>query len=101
MKNNGMSTNGSGVHKNEEFLPKSKKVYLKGKIFKDINVPMREIELSQTRLHDGSLENNEPLRVYDPSGLWGDENARCDVKTGLPALRLNWIKDRGDIEEYE
>jgi phosphomethylpyrimidine synthase len=100
MNTNGTSTNGNGIHKKEEFLPKSKKVYVKGKIFKEINVPMREIELSQTRLPDGTLENNEPLRVYDPSGLWGDENANCDVKKGLPPLRLKWIKDRGDVEEY-
>ena len=93
-----MNTNGNGKQPKEEFLPKSRKIYVQGKIFKDIRVPMREIELSQTRLPDGSLENNEPLRVYDPSGLWGDENVKCDVKKGLPPLREKWIKDRGDVE---
>ncbi len=95
------STNGNGHSKKEEFLPKSKKVYAAGKLFKDIKVPMREIELSHTRLPDGSIEQNEPLTVYDTSGLWGDQNASCDVKKGLPPLRMDWIKDRGDVEEYE
>jgi len=101
MNNNNSSTNGNGTLTKEEFLPKSKKVYVKGKIHKDIKVPFREIELSPTRLHDGSLEENPPLRIYDTSGLWGDENVNCDVKKGLPPLRLNWIKERGDVEEYE
>ena len=98
---NKIISNGNGHSKKEEFLPKSKKVYVKGKIHKDINVPFREIELSDTRLPDGSIEKNESLVVYDPSGPWGDEKQSCDVRKGLPALRLNWIKDRGDVEEYE
>lgn len=100
---NGSDINGNGHSKaiKEEFLPKSKKVYVSGKIHKDIRVPFREVKLSPTRLHDDSLEINEPLRVYDPSGLWGDENAKCDVKKGLEPIRLNWIKSRNDVEEYE
>ncbi|MGH2574362.1 MAG: phosphomethylpyrimidine synthase ThiC, partial [Ignavibacteria bacterium] len=84
-----------------EFLPNSKKVYVKGKLFKDLKVPFREISLSPTRLPDGKLESNEPLRVYDTSGLWGDENQNCSIKKGLPPLRLEWIKSRKDVEEYE
>jgi phosphomethylpyrimidine synthase len=100
---NKIQTNGNGhaAQTKEEFLPKSKKVYSQGKIFKDIKVPFREIELSPTRLHDGTLEENKPLTVYDTSGLWGDENKSCDVKTGLPPLRLKWILDRNDAEEYK
>ncbi len=98
---NKINSNGNGHTKKEEFLPKSKKVYVKGKIHKDINVPFREIELSDTRIPDGSIEKNESLTVYDPSGPWGDENQSCDVRKGLPALRLKWIKDRNDVEEYE
>jgi len=95
------SLNGNGNSKKEEFLPKSKKVYVKGKIYKDIKVPFREIELTPTRLHNGNIEQNEPLMVYDTSGLWGDESEKGDVKKGLPALREKWIKSRGDVEEYE
>ena len=100
MKEN-ISTNGNGTLQKEEFLPNSKKVYVSGNIHKDIKVPFREIVLTPTRLHDGTLEENPPLMVYDTSGLWGDESVNCDVKKGLPPIRLKWIKDRGDVEEYE
>ncbi|HEY3250833.1 MAG TPA: phosphomethylpyrimidine synthase ThiC [Ignavibacteria bacterium] len=100
MQTNG-STNENGVLHKEEFLPKSKKVYMNGKVHEDIKVPFREIELTPTRLSDGKLEENESLRVYDTSGLWGDDKTECDVKKGLPPLRLKWIKDRNDVEEYE
>jgi phosphomethylpyrimidine synthase len=101
MQTNGSSTNGNGTLQKEEFLPKSKKVYVNGKINKDIKVPFREIELNPTRLPDGKLEENPPLVVYDTSGLWGDDDTKCEVKKGLPPLRLKWIKERNDVEEYE
>ncbi len=99
--NSKIQTNGNGHNAKEEFLPKSKKIYVQGKLFSDIKVPLREIELSPTRLHDGSLEENKPVKVYDTSGYWGDEEVNCDPKEGLPAIRLKWIKDRADVEEYE
>src|SRR6185295_16116301 len=37
-----------------------------------VRVPMREIELSATKTFDGREEKNEPVRVYDCSGPWGD-----------------------------
>ncbi len=82
-------------------LPKSKKVYVSGKIHPDIRVPLREIELHPTKDFNGKLEVNEPVRVYDCSGPWGDPDVACDVKKGLPALRRKWILDRKDVEEYE
>jgi phosphomethylpyrimidine synthase len=105
--NNESKTNGNGSQAGSETdlleqpFPKSKRVYIKGKVNKDIRVPFREIELSHTNLPDGKIEINEPLRVYDPSGLWGDENYKGDVTKGLPPMRLEWIKSRGDVEEYE
>lgn len=106
IKSNGngkIQANGNGLPKpkEEEFLPKSKKVYVEGKIFKDTKVPFREIELTPTNLPDGKIEINESIRVYDTSGLWGDETKHCDVKEGIPPTRLQWIKDRGDVEEYD
>ena len=50
---------------------------------------------------DGRVEANEPVRVYDTSGPWGDPEVRCDVRDGLAALRREWILARGDVEEYE
>ncbi|HRE10803.1 MAG TPA: phosphomethylpyrimidine synthase ThiC [Ignavibacteria bacterium] len=82
-------------------MPNSKKVYVKGKLFEDVSVPFREISTSPTRLHDGTLEDNGSIKVYDTSGKWGEEGAKNDPTKGLPALRLKWIKDRNDVEEYE
>ncbi len=49
----------------------------------------------------GEIEVNEPVRVYDTSGPWGDPDFHGDVTRGLPPLRAKWIRDRGDVEEYE
>ena len=50
---------------------------------------------------NGEVELNEPVRVYDTSGPWGDADFHGDVTQGLPPLRSKWIRDRGDVEEYE
>jgi phosphomethylpyrimidine synthase len=44
---------------------------------------------------------NEPVRVYDTSGPWGDADFHGDVTQGLPPLRAKWIRERADVEEYE
>jgi len=82
-------------------LPKSTKVYLPGTIHPDVRVPMREIELHPTQSRDGRIEVNEPVRVYDCSGAWGDPTFHGDVTRGLPALRRDWILKRGDVAEYD
>ncbi|MCB1097556.1 MAG: phosphomethylpyrimidine synthase ThiC, partial [Verrucomicrobiae bacterium] len=82
-------------------FPNSKRVYVEGVIHKDVRVPMREISLSDTKAMNGRIEPNEPVRVYDTSGPWGDENFEGNVEEGLPALRRKWILDRGDVEEYD
>src|SRR5258708_30353205 len=46
----------------------------------------------------GARDINEPVRVYDTSGPWGDPSADVDVTYGLPPLRAKWIRDRGDVE---
>lgn len=95
------SQNGNGTKKKEEFLPNSKKVYVKGKMYPYIRVPFREIEVTPTHLPDGKTEANDSVTAYDPSGLWGDDDAECDVRNGLPPIRYEWIKSRSDTEEYE
>ena len=49
----------------------------------------------------GEIEVNEPVRVYDTSGPWGDPEFHGDVEQGLPPLRAKWIRERGDVEEIE
>jgi phosphomethylpyrimidine synthase len=84
-----------------EQLPKSKKIYVAGKLHPDVRVPMREIELAPTKSHIGAIEPNEPVRVYDCSGPWGDPGFNGNSEEGLPALRAKWIRARGDVEEHD
>jgi len=78
----------------------SRKVYVKGKIH-DIQVGMREIVLSPTKLFSGKTVENPPVTVYDASGPYTDENAVIDIKKGLPRIREQWILNRGDVEELK
>src|SRR5207253_5362983 len=81
-------------------LPNSKKIYVAAEIHPDIRVPFREIDLAPTKTMTGEIEINEPVRVYDTSGAWGDADVDVEVSRGLPQLRAKWIRDRGDVEEY-
>src|SRR5947207_15735241 len=82
-------------------LPNSRKIYVAGKLHPEIHVPFREISLAPTKSMNGEIEVNEPVRVYDTSGPWGDPDFHGDVEQGLPALRATWIRDRGADEECE
>ena len=74
-----------------EPLPASQKIYVEGKLHKNIRVPMREI----------SLSNDTKLCVYDTSGPYTDPSVEIDVEQGIPAIRKEWIEARGDVEAYE
>ena len=81
-------------------FPNSEKVYVQGSN-PSIRVPMREIKLSETTKFDGSIEINEPIMVYDTSGVYTDSTYSIDIAEGLPGLRRQWVLERGDVEEYE
>ncbi|HEU0300103.1 MAG TPA: hypothetical protein VFR37_11625, partial [Longimicrobium sp.] len=66
-------------------FPSSRRVYVQGR--HGIRVPLREIVLSG---------GEPPLRVYDTSGPLG-----ADVRLGLPSVRGEWIRARGDVVETE
>ena len=72
----------------------SKKVYIQGSS-SNINVPFREITISDTPSQFGA-EKNAPVLVYDTSGPYTDPNYSIDIRNGLPELRKNWIDARGD-----
>src|SRR3954469_4981576 len=55
-------------------------------------VAMREIDLEPS-------SGEPPLRVYDCSGPYTDPAATIDIMRGLPELRRDWIRGRGDVEE--
>jgi phosphomethylpyrimidine synthase len=76
-------------------LPASKKIYVQSEKFSDVKVAMREIALSET----SAVKN---FVVYDPSGVYSDQDFmdKIDLNKGLPKVRLDWIKERGDVEEY-
>jgi phosphomethylpyrimidine synthase len=68
-------------------FPNSRKVYVEGR--HGVRVPVREIALSG---------GEPPLRVYDTSGpSYGTPG--LDVREGLPPLRAEWIRARGEVTE--
>jgi phosphomethylpyrimidine synthase len=85
---------------NNRSLPNSRRVYVDGKL-PGVRVPFREITQSPSRELDGNLVANPPVRVYDTSGPWGDPDVRCESVNGLPELRSEWIRARGDVAEHE
>ena len=79
-------------------FPASRRVYIVGSRA-DLRVPMREIKLASTRLPNGEEVPNEPVRVYDTAGPWGDPEFHGEAARGLPPIRAPWIRERGDVEE--
>jgi phosphomethylpyrimidine synthase len=89
-------------------FPNSTKVYVAGELHPDIAVPFREITLAPTKTMSVEIEGsagvspvllpNEPARVYDTSGPWGDPDFHGDVTQGLRPLRARWISERCDVE---
>ncbi|HJD84073.1 phosphomethylpyrimidine synthase ThiC [Kitasatospora aureofaciens] len=57
----------------------------------DLRVPYREVQLT----------NGRTVPLYDTSGPYTDPAYEPDVRRGLPALRDAWIRQRGDVEEYD
>ncbi len=79
-------------------FPASRKIHVAGSR-PDLRVPMREIALTPTRTAAGEEIPNPPLVVYDTSGPYTDPAAAIDVRRGLPPLRRDWIRERGDVVE--
>ncbi len=84
----------------ETQFPNTKRIYVEGE-GSGIRVPFREIDQHVTKSFNGAVEENEPVRVYETSGPWGDPVFKGDVRDGLPPLRHDWIRARLDVEEYE
>jgi phosphomethylpyrimidine synthase len=80
---------------------RERKVYVAGEIHPDVRVPFREISLAPTKSLSGEIEVNEPVRVYDTSGPWGDPGQSPDSAEGLRPLRAEWIARRKDTAPYE
>ncbi len=75
-------------------LPSSSKVYTAPDADPSLRVPHRLVHLHKTA--------NEPdVPIYDTSGPYSDPNVTIDVEKGLDRYRTSWIKERGNVEEYE
>jgi phosphomethylpyrimidine synthase len=55
---------------------------------------VREIALTE-----GSGE--PPLPVYDTTGVYTDPDVAIDVEAGLERARIDWVRERGGIEDYQ
>src|SRR5438552_16740785 len=97
----GTSNSVDSVNSVGKSLPNSRKIFVAGKLHPDLRVPFREITLAPTKTMNGEIELNEPVRVYDTSGPWGEPSVTLDPVKGLPPLRRDWILARGDVEKIE
>lgn len=78
---------------------------MQGKLFPDIKVAMRKVNLTPTVTIDENGERqmteNDPVLVYDTSGPFSDPNVDIDLMQGLPRMRESWILERGGVEKLE
>src|SRR3954462_7133108 len=72
----------------------SRKIYTTPEAASDLRVPFREIALDPSA-------KAPPIRVYDSSGIYTDDNSGIDVEQGLKRIRAEWVRERGGVEEYE
>jgi phosphomethylpyrimidine synthase len=75
-------------------LPASRKVYARPDAAPELRVPVREIVLT-----DADAE--PPVPVYDTTGPYTDPDVTIDVEQGLARTRLEWVRERGGVEDYE
>ena len=66
----------------------SRKVYSAPAAHPAISVPFREIGLDPSA-------KEPPLRLYDTSGPYTEENVAVDLAAGLPKVRAPWLQNRG------
>ncbi len=75
-------------------LPASRKVYCAPEAAPELRVPVREIMLDAS-------SGEPPLPVYDTTGVYSDPDVTIDVEKGLARTRLDWVKQRGGVEQYD
>ncbi|MFL6768296.1 MAG: phosphomethylpyrimidine synthase ThiC, partial [Sphingomicrobium sp.] len=68
----------------------SRKIFVEGR--DGVQVAMRQVDLEPS-------SGEAPVTLYDTSGPYTDPEARIDIMAGLPELRREWIRGRGDVEE--
>src|SRR5882757_4805034 len=90
------------VHERSVVTPKvttgpiagSHKIYVAPEAAPDLRVPLREVVLTEAAAEP-------PVPIYDPSGPYTDDQATIDVEAGLARTRIEWVRERGGVEEYD
>jgi phosphomethylpyrimidine synthase len=72
----------------------SHKIYVVPEAAPDLRVPLREVVLTEAAAEP-------PVPIYDPSGPYTDAQAVIDVEAGLARTRIEWVRERGGVEDYE
>ena len=83
-------------------LAASRKVYVPGRLYPYIRVPLREIRQTATQqqgTRGAAVVPNPPVTVYDTSGPYTDSSVSINVRQGIAPIRRDWIRERGDVEE--
>src|SRR3954453_4179551 len=68
----------------------SRKIHVEGR--DGLRVAMRAVDLEPS-------SGEPPVVLYDTSGPYTDPAQLIDILAGLPELRRDWIRERGDVEE--
>jgi Thiamine biosynthesis protein ThiC len=79
-------------------IPGSRKAYLSGEMYPELRIPLREIQQTDSRNRDGSVEHNPNIPVYDCSGPFTDPDTQIDIHAGLPATRWQWTAMETPLE---
>jgi phosphomethylpyrimidine synthase len=74
-------------------LPGSRKTYAIPETAPDLRVPVREIVLTEAA-------GEASVPVYDTTGPYTDPSVRIDVEKGLARPRVDWVRERGGVEDY-
>ncbi len=81
--------------------PGSEKVYMRGNIH-PVRVAMRKVNLTPTVKIVGDKKitrENDPVYIYDTSGVYTDPAVRIDINAGIPRIREEWTVKRDDLEK--
>ena len=76
-------------------LAGSRKIYSTPDAAPDLRVPLREIALSMPS------RASRRCRSTTPPAPTPTTTPTIDVEKGLPRTRIEWVKERGGVEEYE
>jgi phosphomethylpyrimidine synthase len=72
-----------------------RKHYVAGSLWPDLKVPYKKI----IPLKNNQTPDLPQVLDYDSSGPYTDPESEIDLEKGLPPLRIDWIRQRGDTDQ--